>query len=127
MSFDAKRDRWNGYDTTEHKKIYEEYEQIEEARRKLKESELDKQDAKAAAMAERMENNANEFGDSEDDDDDEERYADKSDMPGQKVNPKTRTTIRNLRYVTMLQLALCMVLALLLYTSWNDRIVWTHS
>lgn len=99
MAFDAKRDRWNGYDTAEHKKIYEEYEQIEEARRKLKESELDKQDAKAAAMASKMENNANEFGDSDDDDDDEEKYADKFDMPGQKVNAKTRTTIRNLRYV----------------------------
>lgn len=117
MSFDAKRDRWNGYDTTEHKKIYEEYEQVEEARRKLKESELDKQDAKAAAMAERMENNANEFGDSEDDDDDEEKYADKSDMPGQKVNAKTRTTIRNLRYVPLLQLVLSMAFALLLCIS----------
>jgi pre-mRNA-processing factor SLU7 len=49
-------------------------------------------------MASKMENNANEFGDSDDDDDDEEKYADKSDMPGQKVNAKTRTTIRNLRY-----------------------------
>ncbi|KAF9407081.1 mRNA splicing protein [Podila epigama] len=97
MTFDAKRDRWNGYDTAEHKKIYEEYEQIEEARRKLKESELDKQDAKAAAMASKMEKNANEFGDSDDDDDDEEKYADGFDMPGQKVNAKTRTTIRNLR------------------------------
>lgn len=97
MTFDAKRDRWNGYDTTEHSKIYDEYEKVEEARRKLKESELDKQDARAAAMASRMENNANEFGDSDDDDDDEEKYADKSDMPGQKVNAKTRTTIRNLR------------------------------
>ncbi|KAF9970424.1 mRNA splicing protein, partial [Modicella reniformis] len=97
MTFDAKRDRWNGYDTTEHKKIYEEYEKVEEARRKLKESELDKQDAQAAAMASKMESNANEFGDTDDDDDDEEKYADKSDMPGQKVNAKTRTTIRNLR------------------------------
>ncbi|KAF9431483.1 mRNA splicing protein [Entomortierella beljakovae] len=97
MSFDAKRDRWNGYDTAEHKKIYEEYEKVEEARRKLKESELDKQDAKAAAMASKMESIANEFGDSDDDDEDEERYAEQFDMPGQKVNAKTRTTIRNLR------------------------------
>ncbi|CAG8584610.1 10946_t:CDS:2 [Cetraspora pellucida] len=43
LDYDAKRDRWNGYDPSEHEKIYEEYEKIEEARRKMKANELDKQ------------------------------------------------------------------------------------
>ncbi|KAG0047773.1 mRNA splicing protein [Gryganskiella cystojenkinii] len=96
MAFDAKRDRWNGYDTAEHAKIYEEYELVEEARRKLKENELDQATEAMASKIEKS-NNADEFGDSDEDDEDEEKYADKFDMPGQKVNAKTRTTIRNLR------------------------------
>ncbi|CAG8637003.1 10711_t:CDS:2, partial [Racocetra fulgida] len=43
LDYDAKRDRWNGYDPSEHSKIYEEYEKIEDARRKMKANELDKQ------------------------------------------------------------------------------------
>ncbi|CAH1760145.1 3760_t:CDS:2 [Entrophospora sp. SA101] len=43
LDYDAKRDRWNGYDPSEHVKIYEEYEKIEDERRKIKANELDKQ------------------------------------------------------------------------------------
>jgi len=32
-----------------------------------------------------------------DSDSDEDKYAEASDMPGQKVDTKTRTTVRNLR------------------------------
>ncbi|KAH9935314.1 Pre-mRNA splicing Prp18-interacting factor-domain-containing protein [Fomitopsis serialis] len=41
--YDAKRDRWNGYDPGEHKRIYDEYAAVEAARQKLREEEIDKQ------------------------------------------------------------------------------------
>ncbi|PKC70413.1 putative pre-mRNA-splicing factor slu7 [Rhizophagus irregularis] len=95
LDYDSKRDRWNGYDPSEHAKIYDEYEKIEEARRKMKASELDKQST-TELVKKTGERTAGEFS-SEDEEDDEDKYAERSDMPGQKVNTKTRTTIRNLR------------------------------
>ncbi|RUP44844.1 Pre-mRNA splicing Prp18-interacting factor-domain-containing protein, partial [Jimgerdemannia flammicorona] len=74
-----------------------EYERIEEERRKLKASELDKQGPTTTAEAKKIvEGGAGGFS-SDDDNDDEEKYAEQMDMPGQKINTKTRTTIRNLR------------------------------
>ena len=75
--------------------ISSEYEKIEEARRKLKASELEKQSTTELAKktGERV---SGEFS-SDDEEEDEDKYAESSDMPGQKVNTKTRTTIRNLR------------------------------
>ncbi|KAG9290099.1 hypothetical protein G9A89_010405 [Geosiphon pyriformis] len=95
LDYDSKRDRWNGYDPSEHAKIYEEYEKIEEARRKLKASELDKQSTTELVKKTGERGNA-EFS-SDEQEEDEDKYAETSDMPGQKVNTKTRTTIRNLR------------------------------
>ncbi|KAF0379978.1 pre-mRNA-splicing factor SLU7 [Gigaspora margarita] len=95
LDYDAKRDRWNGYDPSEHSKIYEEYEKIEEARRKIKANELDKQST-TELVKKTGDRIAAEFS-SDEEEDDEDKYAEKSDMPGQKVNTKTRTTIRNLR------------------------------
>ncbi|CAG8449152.1 7282_t:CDS:10 [Diversispora eburnea] len=89
LDYDSKRDRWNGYDASEHAKIYD------EARRKLKASELDKQST-TELVKKTGERNTGEFS-SDEEVDDEDKYAETSDMPGQKVNTKTRTTIRNLR------------------------------
>ncbi|XP_074038976.1 pre-mRNA-splicing factor Slu7 [Leptinotarsa decemlineata] len=78
LSFDGKRDRWSGYDPSEHKTVIEEFQKVEEAKRHLKAEKL----------------NAEE---SEDEEKDEDKYVDEVDMPGTKVDSKQRITVRNLR------------------------------
>ncbi|KAI0780057.1 Pre-mRNA splicing Prp18-interacting factor-domain-containing protein [Fomes fomentarius] len=105
--YDAKRDRWNGYDAAEHKKVYEEYEAIEAARQKLREEEIDKRTttdlaavrkvAKAGTGKEKGEGRDDDFGSSEDEDEDQDKYAESADAVGQKLDTKTRITVRNLR------------------------------
>ncbi|TFK73928.1 hypothetical protein BDN72DRAFT_138001 [Pluteus cervinus] len=103
--YDAKRDRWNGYDPAEHRKIYDEYAAIEVARQKLREEEIDNQtttDLAAvrkvakAGKAEGKEGDPD-FGSSDEEDADEDKYADAADAVGQKLDAKTRITVRNLR------------------------------
>ncbi|KAJ4451387.1 pre-mRNA-splicing factor SLU7 [Periplaneta americana] len=84
MDYDGKRDRWSGYDPSEHKAIIEEYQKIEEAKRHLRAEKL----------------NSNVDGDVEPeevDKEDEDKYVDEVDMPGTKVDSKQRITVRNLR------------------------------
>ena len=105
--YDAKRDCWNGYDPSEHKRIYEEYAAIESARQKIREEEIDKQTTtdlaavRKVAKASKGEGADKEgdpdFGSSEEEDEDEEKYADAADAVGQKLDTKTRITVRNLR------------------------------
>ncbi|KAF9010519.1 pre-mRNA-splicing factor SLU7 [Cyathus striatus] len=104
VGYDAKRDRWNGYDATEHQKIYEEYAAIEAARQKLREEEIDNQTTtdlaavRKVAKAGKTEGEKDpDFGSSEDEDADEDKYADAADAVGQKMDTKTRITVRNLR------------------------------
>ena len=78
LDYDGKRDRWAGFDPSSYKAVVEEYEQVEEAKRKLKEA------------------RGPEAEDS-DDDEDADKYADHIDMPGTKVDSKQRITVRNLR------------------------------
>jgi Pre-mRNA splicing Prp18-interacting factor. len=40
MDYDGKRDRWSGYDPSEHKAIIEEYQKIEEAKRQMRAEKL---------------------------------------------------------------------------------------
>ncbi|KAJ7703023.1 Pre-mRNA splicing Prp18-interacting factor-domain-containing protein [Mycena rosella] len=103
--YDAKRDRWNGYDVAEHKRVYEEYAAIDAARQKLREDEIDNQtttDLAAvrkvakAGKADGKEGDAD-FGSSDEEDADEDKYADAADAVGQKLDAKTRITVRNLR------------------------------
>ncbi|KIS67083.1 mRNA splicing protein SLU7 [Mycosarcoma maydis] len=109
LDYAAKRDRWNGYDPAEHKKVVEEFEAIEQERRRLKEEQIDNQtssDLKHAKRLAQKQSKSKQTGDgaddldfssSDSDDSDDEKYADKADAVGQKVDTNKRITIRNLR------------------------------
>lgn len=109
-SFDSKRDRWAGFEPEMYKQTIEEFNKVEEAKRRLKEENLKKEaDAANCQEAEDAKNGpgtskdtgdvaVNDYSDEDDSDDDEdEKYADKADMPGTKVDSKQRITVRNLR------------------------------
>jgi pre-mRNA-processing factor SLU7 len=101
-TYDAKRDRWNGYDPAEYSKIYEEYAAIDKARQQLREEEIDNQTSTNLATARKVakvskEDKDAEFGSSDEEDADEDKYADAADAVGQKLDAKTRITVRNLR------------------------------
>lgn len=81
MTWDSKRDRWNGYDPREHQKIVEEYEKVEKAQQEARSRNLE---------------NFSEDGYIAKDDD---KYADEADMPGQKFDAHNRMSTRNLRCV----------------------------
>lgn len=105
QGYDAKRDRWNGYDPAEHKRVYDEFAAIEAARQKIREEEIDKQTTTDLAAVRKVAKAGKgeggekdpDFGSSDEDDDDEEKYADAADAVGQKLDTKTRITVRNLR------------------------------
>lgn len=81
QDYDSKRDRWAGYDPTNHKAVVEHYQKIEEAKRELRADKLD----------------ADAHSDKEEEEEDEDKYVDEVDMPGTKVDSKQRITVRNLR------------------------------
>ncbi|CAH4037925.1 unnamed protein product [Pieris brassicae] len=83
LSYDGKRDRWNGYDPSEHKAIIEEYQKVEEAKREMR--------------AQKLEEDPTAAEDEDNDGEDEDKYVDEVDMPGTKVDSKQRITVRNLR------------------------------
>lgn len=119
LDFEAKRDRWNGYDPSEHSKLIEEWELIEKERVKVRERQMrEREKRRAAANAPEIpdgeaagseagknsdnkqtaNSSANVQIDTDSDDEiDEDKYAEAADMPGQKLDTKTRTTVRNLR------------------------------
>ncbi|KAJ3791093.1 Pre-mRNA splicing Prp18-interacting factor-domain-containing protein [Lentinula aff. detonsa] len=104
LGYAAKRDRWNGYNSADHKKIYAEYAAVEAARQKLREEEIDNQTTTDLAAVRKMAKAGKtekkedaDFGSSDEEDADEDKYADAADAVGQKLDAKTRITVRNLR------------------------------
>lgn len=121
--YDVKRDRWDGYDPSTHKQVVEEHEALELARRKLREEAIDKGTVEAESREvkklaqkgkgkgkgtkkskkEQKEEDEDEddFGSSDESEneagEDEDKYADSADVAGQKLDTKTRVTVRNLR------------------------------
>ncbi|XP_030022879.2 pre-mRNA-splicing factor Slu7 [Manduca sexta] len=83
LSYDGKRDRWNGYDPAQHKAIIEEYQKVEDAKRELR--------------AQKLEQDPTATEDDDKEEEDEDKYVDEVDMPGTKVDSKQRITVRNLR------------------------------
>ncbi|XP_060576585.1 pre-mRNA-splicing factor SLU7-like [Ruditapes philippinarum] len=92
FDYEGKRDRWNGYNPDEHQRVYEEFEKIEQAKRMLKEHDIEKELLEGNEDTEERTDTQ-----TKDDSDDEDKYADDVAMPGQKFETKQRITVRNLR------------------------------
>lgn len=74
LSWDGKRDRWNGYDAKEHRHVVEDHARLEALRKEA-----------AGEVEEAM------------DDADMDKYAEESEMPGQAYDAAARISTRNLR------------------------------
>ncbi|CAG9132632.1 unnamed protein product [Plutella xylostella] len=71
LSYDGKRDRWNGYDPAAHRAIIDEFQKVEEAKRELR--------------AKRLEQDPDAVDEDDNAEEDEDKYVDEVDMPGTKV------------------------------------------
>jgi len=88
LDYDGKRDRWNGYHPEEHHKVIELYEKAEEEKMARKQEALNTFVQDSDPTKEKDEDEI------EDELKEREGY---NNAPVSKVDPKTRTTIRNLR------------------------------
>lgn len=83
LGFEAKRDRWRDFDAADFGDVIRQWERIEQTKKNT------------ASASETQQDNAKE----KEEDADDDKYAESSDMPGQKIDlqASTRMTVRNLR------------------------------
>lgn len=77
LDFEGKRDRWNGFDPAEYRKVVERYREMEAQRRKIKSRQLDKRLSDMRTQKERTEMKSDAANDDDDDDDMEKKSGDK--------------------------------------------------
>eukprot|EP00741_Cyanophora_paradoxa_P019865 tig00000217_g19173.t1 len=120
LDYDGKRDRWNGYDASMHREVVEMHEEIEKERREIKKKQIEKtllegansgsdSESKKKAKPKKVRGDKAE-GESSSDEEvapvavptgeemlKEDMLEDESVAPFQRMDAKSRTTIRNLR------------------------------
>ena len=98
LNFEAKRDRWNGYDPNAFKHVVEEWNQINEEQRKRKELEIQEKLQKKADKAAKGEAyDSFEDSDSSSGNDDPDIEKDPSNRKNVDEDPRKRTITRELR------------------------------
>lgn len=91
LDYDGKRDRWNGYDSSNHRRNVDEYERIEAERRAIKTKQLEEQHATDAVTSKTLDDDLKQKAIIATDEKNQER-----DLVS-KADPRTRAIIRNLR------------------------------